>query len=393
LSSHLAIQTKEFLSNPYPVWHRLRAQDPVHWSDGHGAWLLLRYADVVAALKDPRLSSRLAAPIEQQGSAAATSDPFFTSLSAWMLFLDPPEHTRLRLLVNRAFAPRVIERMRDKIVDLVDELLEVVERKRCFDLIADVASPLPTIVTAELLGADRDGCNVFKKWSEDLDAFLGQAVPGSIGAAKQSWREMSDYLQQVVADRKRSPRSDIVSALVTCDDQRGTLTDAEIIATCILLVYGSYETTTHLIGNGMLALLRRPEAFRALRRNPAWIPTAVEEFLRYDCPIRSVSRTALEDLEIGGKVIRRKARVIAVLGAANRDPEQFANPDELDIQRINNRHVALSQGVHFCLGAALARLEAQVVFQRVLERFPELSLATEAFDWHPHGLKALPLTF
>jgi hypothetical protein len=275
----------------------------------------------------------------------------------------------------------------------VDELLDAVERTRCLDLIADVASPLPTIVTAELLGADRDGRDVFKKWSDDLDAFLGRAASGSIGAARQSWREMSDYLRQVVADRRCSPRPDIVSALVTSENHGATLTDVEIIATCILLVYASHETTTHLIGNGMLALLRHPDAFRALRRNPALIPSAVEEFLRYDCPIRTVWRTAVEDLEIGGKVIQRGGRVIAVLGAANRDPAQFANPDELDIQRTNNRHVAFGQGVHFCAGAALARLEAQVVFQRVLERFPELSLSTEPLEWHSHGLKALPLTF
>jgi cytochrome P450 len=327
-------------------------------------------------------------------------DAFGQALSRWMIFQDPPDHTRLRSLVSRAFLPRAVEAMRPMVEAVVGELLDAVIDSGRMDVLHDLASPLPIIVIADMLGAAREDRDHFKKWSDDLAAFFGNTVMGRDRgtAAARSCREMTDHLRAVVAQRRLVPKDDVIGALIAAEERGSFLTEEELLATCVSLLFAGHETTTHLIGNGALALLRHPGAFGALQATPSLIDTALEELLRYDGPVQTLGRLATEDLEVGGKLVRKGQRLLLVFGSANRDPAQFASPDELDLARRENHHVGFGLGIHFCLGAPLARLEAQVALGTLVQRLPGLELATESLAWletlaFPHGLKALPVSF
>ena len=392
------------IADPYLRYHQLRSEDPVHWHQGLGAWVLTRYSDVLAALRDQRLSAdrigaltaRLPEPVQER------IRPLTQVFADMMLMSDPPDHTRLRGLANKAFTPRVIEGMRSRIQANVDELVDGVVnhgRHGRMDIVADLAYPLPAIVIAEMLGvapADRDQ---FKKWSDDFAAFLGgiRMVAETVGAAQKSALEMTEYLRRIIAQRRTQPREDLISALVAVEEEGDRFSEAELFSMCILLLVAGHETTTNLIGNGLLALLRHPHQLDKLRGDPALIETAVEEFLRYDSPVQSTARIAMEEMEIGGRRIAEGDRGSITLGAANRDPEQFPDPDRLDVTRQENRHVGLGFGIHFCLGSALARMEGQVTINTVLRRMPDLRLTGQDLEWRYNpvfrGLKSLPVDF
>ena len=390
----------EVRANPYPLYHQLREEEPVHWSELLEAWVLTRYDDVSALLKDSRFSAdrRKANNRFAQEAVKRMQEGGPLADATTMLGADPPEHTRLRGLVSKAFTPRVVEAMRPHIQEIVDSLLDDVQESGRMDIIGDLAYPLPVIVIAEMLGvppADRDD---FKRWSDDIVATLGPlAAPEVIEQARISIQEMADYFNAVIAERRREPREDLLSGLIAAEERGEVLSEEELLATCILLLAAGNETTTNLIGNGMLALLRHPEQLEKLRDQPSLTDSAVEEFLRYDGPVQSTARVATEQLEIRGKTIEQAQLVIALLGAANRDPEQFPNPDELDVARQPNQHIAFGQGIHYCIGASLARMEGQIAFETLLRRMPNPRLETEEQEWGGNfilrGLKRLPIAF
>jgi pimeloyl-[acyl-carrier protein] synthase len=318
-----------------------------------------------------------------------------------MLFRDPPDHTRLRTLVSKAFTPRVIEGLRPHIQQIVDGLLDRVRDRRAMDLIADLAFPLPVIVISEMLGvpaADRDR---FRQWSLDvarsLDAIALPVGPEVIERGNAARRALADYFRGLIAERRRRPQADLLSGLIAAEEQGDTLSQAELLATCVLLLVAGHETTVNLIGNGMLALLRHPAELRKLGAEPALLPSAVEELLRWDSPVQRTGRITATDVELGGTLIPKGALVSAVLGAANRDPAHFPEPDRLDLARPDNRHLAFGWGIHFCLGAPLARVEGQIAIGALARRLPGLALATDRPEWREssalRGLRALPVTF
>jgi cytochrome P450 len=314
-----------------------------------------------------------------------------------MLSSDPPEHTRLRNLVSKAFTFKAVESLRPRIQQVVDELLDAVEGKDQMDVIWDLGYPLPVIVIAEMLGVPAAQRDTFKRWSDDIVATLGG--PMVTADVQERGRtaaiEMADYFRVVIAERRKHPQEDLLSALVAAEERGDVLSEEELLATCILLLAAGNETTTNLIGNGTLALLRNPDQLRLLREQPEWIESAVEELLRYDGPVQGTARVALEDIEIGGTLIKQGQIAMCMLAAANRDPAQFARPEVLDVTRQENRHIAFGFGIHFCLGAPLARAEGQIAFSTLLRRFPKIMLADEEPPYTGtfilRGLKSLPI--
>ena len=364
------------LADPYPRYQQLRDEDPVHWNQGINSWMLTRYTDVLAALRDQNLSSAQIGAFSERlpESIAEKVQPMISLISDMMLMSDPPDHTRLRKLANKAFTPQVIDRMRSHIQTVVEELLDDVEKSGHMDVIPDLANPLPAIVISEMLGVPAEDREQFKMWSSRLAAFLGniRTVSETAEIAQQSVFDLSDYLRNIISQRRAEPQEDLISALVVAEEEGDAFSEAELYSMCILLMLGGHETTTNLIGNGLLALLQNPVQLEKLRADPEMIEPAVEEFLRYDSPVQSSVRIATANMEIGEKHVDKGQRVTMMLGAANRDPERFSNPNELDLSREDNRHLAFGFGAHFCLGAALARLEGQICIGAVVQRWPDL---------------------
>jgi cytochrome P450 len=392
---HFNPMDPEFLADPYPTYHRLRADDPVHHSP-LGFWVLTRYDDVVAALRDPRLAKEAIA-----GFVAARFGAPVPAMGQSMLDRDPPDHTRLRGLVSKAFTPRVVEGLRPHIQQIVDGLLDRVEGAGGMDLIEEFAYPLPVTVICEMLGVPVADHDRFKGWSLDvarsLDSLLvppDSDVPQRGLAARHA---LAEYFRALIAERRAAPRPDMLSALIAAEESGDTLSEQELLATCILLLIAGHETTVNLLGNGTLALLRHPSEMRRLRDNPGLIGSAVEELLRYDGPVQRTARIPSEDVTIGGRTIPKGDMVMPFIGAADRDPAHFPDPDRLDIGRTDNRHIAFGWGIHFCLGAPLARIEGQIAIGTLLKRLPKLALATEAPEFRQsltlRGLKSLPVTF
>jgi len=386
-----------FLIDPYPTYARLRSEAPVVRDGATGDWIVTGFAAAVAALGEGRLSSdRTAAyladlPAETRQRLA----PFARMRADMMLFVDPPKHTRLRGMVNRAFTPRVVEVLRLRIAALVAELLAPARDRGELDVIADLAEPLPGVVIAELLGVPSADRPAFKCWSDDFARAIGGSVtPEMAERAQASVLAMKVYLREAAEERRLRPGDDLLSGLVAATATDDRLTDDEVLATCALLLFAGNETTTNLIGNGILALLRHRDQWDRLRADPVLIRSAVEELLRYDSPVQGTVRVAAEDLELDGARIGPGERVSVMLAAANRDPAQFPDPDGLDVARGERRHLAFGLGPHFCLGAALARLEGQIAIGGLAEQFPGLRLASEAPEWKPsvffRGLRALP---
>lgn len=388
------------IADPYPVLRRLQTEDPVHWSEILGGWVLTRYADVRAGLADPRLSADRISPFVSHPSARATPEvkELGRFVGMWAVFIDPPRHTRLRGLLNTVFTSREVERLRPLIEELVNALLDRVGGAGRMDAIRDFAYPLPVAVIAEMIGVPREDSERFKVWSDELAAFIGSAAAtDKYARAARGMTEMRDYFRRMVAIRRAEPREDIMSRLLAAEERDDALSEDELVATCVMLLFAGHETTTNLIGNGLLALLQNPQELRALRDEPPLAASAVEELLRYDGPNRAMVRIATGDFDLDGRRIRHGDRLFLMLNAANRDPGQFSDPDRVDLHREPNRHLAFGHGIHFCLGAPLARLEGQIAFPALLRRLPGLALATDRLEWIDslifRGLKSLPVTF
>ena len=315
-----------------------------------------------------------------------------------MLFRDPPDHTRLRGLVSQAFTPRTVERLRPHIAEIAERLIDAMVEKGSADLITDFAFPLPIIVIAELLGVPPADRAQFKAWSTDLTHGLRPDVtPAEIQTATRAIQAMDSYLEAVIEERRKQPRADLISELVQAQSEGDKLTMAELTTTCRLLLTAGHETTVNLIGNGMLALLADPAARAELAADPALLPGAVEELLRYDSPVQLTMRFSYQDTALGGHTLKRGDVVITVLGAANRDPAQFPDPNRLDLRRENaHTHLSFGQGIHYCLGAALARLEGQVVINSLVQRFGAMEIVTDPVTYREHfvlrGLKELQVS-
>ena len=398
---HDNLSAPDVIADPYPYFHQLRAEDPVHWNPLWGGWILTRHDDVQASFQDRRLSADRMSPFMAglKKEEARELQPSYQIFSKWMVFTDPPQHTRLRMLVNKAFTPRRVESLRPRIQAIVDELLDRVIPAGRMELIHDFAYLLPVTVIAELLGVPaRDHENI-KKWSDEITLFIFGAigVPDRRQRAQLAMLELANYLKAVIAERRQQSQDDLISALIAAQEQDDALTDDEIVSTCALVLFGGHETTTNLISSSVHALLKNPEQKRKLTEDPSLISTAVEEFLRYDGPSKSMVRLALEDFELRGKQIKKGQRLLLIQSAANHDPERFADPDSLDITRQPNPHVAFGYGIHFCLGAPLARVETAITINTILQRLPKLRLTADALEWHPtivsRALKALPVAF
>src|SRR5437763_9339427 len=388
----------EVLANPYPLYQRLRSEDPVHWDPFLHAWVVTRYADVVTVFQ--RFSAnRTPTPEQLTALGLPALTPLAKVMVRQMLFLDPPAHGRVRGLASKAFTARRVEVLRSHIKDITASLLDKVQNNGHMDVIADLAYPLPAIVTAEMLGVPTSDWQQLTAWSADFAQVLGnfQHTPETAPRVIRSLEEMVVYFRSAVREAARHPREGLINALLTAEIDGDRLSEEEVIANTIVTMVGGQETTTNLIGNGLLSLLRQPDQLEKLKADLSLIPSAVEELLRYESPSQHTARLAPEDVEIGSKIIRKRQATIAVMGAANRDPERFPEPDRLDLARQDNRHVAFAWGAHFCFGAPLARIEGQAAFEAVVRRMPNISLATEKVTWRENlglrGLKALPVTF
>jgi len=391
----------EMRVDPYPLYHRLRSRDPVHQSFP-GVWILTRYADCVAVLRDPGRFSNDSRNSElyQAFRAARGREPTIMEDTAGrtMLFIDPPDHTRLRNLVNKAFTARRIEALRPHVREIVKGLLDDIEAsgRDTFDLVNEVAYPLPVTVICEMLGVPSQDWEQFHRWSSALVVTLDPVMSDEVlGPANEAALAFADYFTGLLTDRRAHPRDDLLTAMIAAEDRGERLTEQELLAMCILLLIAGHETTVNLIGNGMLALLRHRDQLERLTTNPSLIRSATEEFLRYDSPVQFLGRTLMEDVEIGGRHIRKGEQLVPVIGAANRDPAQFSEPDILDIGRPDNRHLSFGGGIHFCLGAPLARAEGQITIVELIRHFPNLELATETFERREtvtlRGLRSLPV--
>ncbi len=382
------------LRNSNPVF-----RVPVGDADSPGLWILTRHRDVQAVLKDARFSvdRRRAAIVEQFKdrlpiAAALGEEGGLRS----MLLMDPPDHTRVRGLVSKAFTPRRVAELRPRIEAIVTTLLDSADGTGSFDLIDQIAAPLPAIVIAELLGVPAEDHRQFKEWSSALVSAIGSANPLDGRAQfERALGQLLDYLRGIIAERRKAPQDDLISAMLEAQEERDALSDAELLATSNLLLIAGHETTTNLIGNGTLALLRNPEQFARLQRDRSLMRSAIDELLRYDSPVQATARVALEPVALDGATLPTGAMVMTGIGAANRDPDVFDDPDRLDLGRTNNHHLSFGFGAHFCLGAPLARLEAEIAFDALLDRYPKLELASETLTYRPspvlRGLTALPV--
>ena len=384
----------EFRLNPYPTYDLLRQHVPIFFWDRWQFYFLSRYDDCTTLLRDNRLGH---GELSEEWTSESQKD-LARLQKDWVLFKNPPDHTRLRSLVFKAFTPRMVEQLRATIQAITDRLLDQVQHKGELDLIADLAYPLPVTVIAEMLGIPRDDQEQFQEWSNALARSLDLTdVAAVYDTASQAAAAFTNYLAQLADERRHHPQNDLLSALVAVEEEGERLTANELYATSSFLFVAGHETTINLIGNGMLALLRHPDQFKLLKKNSGLVKTAVEEFLRYDSPVQMTSRLVLEDMQYKDHTFSRGTQVSFLLGAANHDPERFVLPGQLDITRQKNQHLSFGGGIHYCLGAPLARLEGEIAFTTLLRRMPTVRLATETPEYNDNyllrGLKSLPLIF
>jgi pimeloyl-[acyl-carrier protein] synthase len=388
----------EVLANPYPLYDRLRTEDPVHWDPFLHTWVVTRYADAVEVLHHYS-ADRAPTPEQFSNLGLGALNPIVNWMLKMMLFMDGATHARLRNLAASAFSPSRVEVLRNHIQDIVNSLIDSLAPKGEMDVIADLGYPLPSIVTAELLGVPEADRDQLKAWSTDLAEMLGsfQHYPDRIPRVLKSMDQMTEYFRSVIRTQRTHPREGLIHSFMTAEVGGDRLSEDEIIANTIITMTGGQETTTNLIGNGVLSLLRNPDQLAKLRDNPSLLPSAVEELLRYESPIQHTARLAPRDAVLGGKQIRQRQAVIAVMGAANRDPERFPDSDHLDITRKDNRHLAFGAAAHFCFGAPLARIEGQIALGTLLRRLSNLRLLEGPLSWVPNlgfrGLTRLPVAF
>jgi cytochrome P450 len=367
------MRTAPYIVDPYTYYQTLRSTDPVHWNAAMGFWTLTRYEDATAALLHPSLSSRR--PERGWGSSPSATHSVYQTVSDWMLRLDPPAHTRLRTSANHAMYASFRRAMQQRIQHTVDRLLDAVIPAREAELISQLAAPLALSGIADLIGISLRDQHQFQNWSDEVAAAMeGEPNTARMARAQRSIIQAKDYLSRVLEKRRQQPEEDIMSRFLQATTPEEQLNDEEIMGICMLLLLAGHDTVVHLLANGVHALLRHPEQVDRLRTQPHLLDSAVQECLRFDSPLQGLLRVAKEDLELGGKQIRRGQSVLVWLSAANRDPAQFAAPDRFDIARRNNLHLGFGHGIHRCLGAWLATLMVTTVIEGLLERAPALSL-------------------
>ncbi|MCY3898092.1 MAG: cytochrome P450 [Caldilineaceae bacterium] len=359
------LTSRKVRADPYEVYERLRSENPIHRMRLINAWALTGYDDALAILQDHRRFS--------SGENKLEYAPYRT-----MLDLDPPDHTRLRSLVSKAFTPRAVAALGPRIQEIVDELLDELAGRDSFDLIGDFAFPLPVIVIAEMLGIPAEDRDKFNVWSNDIALAVEPILSGEeIVRVERASDEIIEYFEGIIEQRRREPRDDMLSALLAAEEEGDRLSHDELLGTLMLLLVAGNETTRSLIGNGMLALLKNPEQLQRLRDSPDLLDTSIDEMLRYDSPVQFIIRVVMEDVEFKGKQFRAGQKVIILVGAANRDPTVFADPGALDIGREEKSHISFGRGIHYCLGSPLALLEARVAFANLVERFSSIELVEE----------------
>jgi pimeloyl-[acyl-carrier protein] synthase len=381
----------EVLSDPYPLYRRLRSVDPVHWDPYLHAWVVTRYEDVMRVLTHFS-ADRTPTPEQLSSMGLSSLNPIAAVMVKQMLFMDPPAHTRLRNLAGFAFTPSRVAVLRAHIQEICDRLIDSVKPNGTMEVISQLAAPLPAIVTAEMLGVPTSDHEQLKDWSATFAEMLGnfQHNPNRAPRVLRAVEEMAAYFRSAIRDQRRQPREGLISSFLNAEINGDRFTEEEVIANTIVTMVGGQETTTNLIGNGLLTLLRNPDKMEQLRSDLSIIPSAVEELLRYESPSQHTARITPEDTTIGDKQIRKRDAVIAVMAAANRDPERFPDPDRLDLCRKDNRHVAFGWGPHFCFGAPLARIEGQIAFATMLRRFRTITLEPRPLNWRSNlGLRGL----
>lgn len=389
-------------ANPYPTYALLRSSDPVHclkMENGRNSWFITRYEDALAILKDQRFIKdfrRLLTPEQREQSQGN----LYHMMNTHLLSMDPPDHTRLRALVNISFTPRLVEQWRERVQDVTNELIDAIEQRAGseIDLIDAFAFPLPIVVITEMLGVPSEDRAKFRVWSNTL--LDGAGNPENFQRLRGQIFEFTAYLQNLIEAKRQQPANDLIGHLLRAEADGDKLNETELLAMIFLLLVAGHETTVNLLGNSTLALLQNPDQKQLLLDDPTLIKGAIEEFLRFHSPVSiGTNRWVGEDLEFGGKQMRRGDPVLVSLAAANHDADEFAHPDSLDITRKENRHLAFGMGIHYCLGAPLARLEGQIAIQTLLRRLPNLRLAVapEELTWRPSlllfGVSKLPVTF
>ena len=371
--------------NPFPLYARLQDDDPVHWSPALRAWVLTRYDDVRQMMLSDTLSPDRLRPFyaQLQGERRELLAEVMRYMSLWMVFRDPPEHTRLRRLVGTVFNLKALESLDGAVTRVVDHLLDALPTDRPIDWARDVAMPLPAFVIMDMLKIPYAAYPELKQASDELRAFIGgaRADGNRYNRARSGAERLANFFRALIAERRAAPGDDFVSRMIAARDNEGRLSEDELVATCMLVLFAGHETTTHLLGNAVHALLDHPDQLQRLRSDPALIDSAVEEFLRYDGPSNAIARVVKVDHEIEGRLLKAGDRVFGFANAANRDPRAFAEPQGLDLGRTPNRHLTFGFGLHFCMGAPLARLEAKRCIGRLVERFPRIERAAGTPDW------------
>ncbi len=377
----------DVIADPHTYFQHLRDTDPVHWNHLWNGWVMTRYDDVAAAFQDPRLSADRITPSLNRLSPGKLEErrTIYTVLSKWMAFNDPPIHTRLRMLMNKAFTPKAISRLEPRIGEIADQLLTQLDSKTQVDVVSEFAYLVPVLVIADLLGIPVDDRDLIKGWSDDLMLLVFGAVDVSDrhARAEKGLQEMHAYLSQMIEDRREHPKDDLLSSIAAASEGEDVLTTDEAVAMCTLLLFAGHETTTNLIANGVLTLLRNPAELARLRQDASLLPSAVEEILRFEGPSKSLIRIAKESFELRGKSIQEGQRVLLVQAAANRDGEQFDHPNRFDVARSPNSHLGFGRGIHYCLGAPLARLEGEIAIGRLIARFASMHLGETEVQWQP----------
>jgi cytochrome P450 len=388
------------LADPFPLYQRMQDEDPVYWSPRLKGWVLTRYEDVKRVCLDTGVwSSDRLRPFfaSLPGAEAARMGELMRMLTLWMVFRDPPQHTRLRRLASRVFNVRSIHALRPNVEALTAWLLERIGAREEFDFIGDFAGPLPALVIMDMLGVPRAELERVKRLSDEMALFIGSAreTAGKYDRAEAATQEMAAFFRSLIAERRAAPRADLLSELAHLDDDGDRLSDDELVATCVLLLFAGHETTTHHLANGLAALLRFPAELERLRANPGLASAAVEELLRYDGPIGAQVRIVQRAHELHGKTLAPGDRVFLLLNAANRDPRAYREPDRLDLGRNGPPHLTFGFGMHICLGFPLARLEGQVALPAVLARWPKLERCGATPQWLDslvlRGMTAMPL--
>ena len=387
-----------FQDNPYPIYHKLRSVEPIHQSFNN-MWVVTRYADAKTILRDSRFCvNKMPNHVKYKSDYLGNFNTLAQAISKWLIFLDPPEHTRLRGLISKAFSAATVKSLYSQIQQITEQLISKIRHQGYMDIIADFACPLPCNVICTILGVPVEDWYKLYYWSDKLSEILDPLK--SLEDYEQMNKvalEFIDYFKGLIAQRKINLQQDFLSALIAVKEQNNKLTEEEIISICMLLFLTGEETTVNLISNGMLALLRHPGQMQQIKTQPMLIQGAIEEILRYDSPIQITTRVANQDVLLDSVTIQSGDKVLVVLGAANRDPAQFPEPDRFDITRVNNNHLAFADGIHSCLGAALTRLEAEIAINALVQKLPDIQLLQEQVEWRKkvpfRSLKSLPVTF